>query len=230
MKRAGGFDVEQVFFVQKKNNSPLDPSFFSFDASPVLSFLPFSYFCFMIKYVSALLFLAAQVFLSAQTPTLYKTESGSVAFTSDAPLELIEAASDRLRGVIDLEKKQFAFSVAMKSFEGFNSPLQQEHFNENYLETATFPTATFTGKIIDAIDVQNPGTYPVRTKGKLTVHGVTRERIIKGILTIGKDKVSVQADFSVLLQEHDIEIPKIVQQKIAEKINLSLTAELLPDA
>ena len=162
------------------------------------------------------------------TSTIFKTENGRISFTSEAPLELIQAESESLRGVLDLEKKQFAFSVSMKSFSGFNSPLQQEHFNENYLETNAFPKAVFTGRIIDNIDTSSPGTYQVRTKGKLTVHGVTQERIIKGSLVISEQKITISSNFSVLLKEHNISIPKIVYQKIAEQINISLTAELLP--
>ena len=162
------------------------------------------------------------------TSTIFKTENGRISFTSEAPLELIQAESESLRGVLDLEKKQFAFSVNMKSFSGFNSPLQQEHFNENYLETNAFPKAVFTGRIIDNIDMSSPGTYQVRTKGKLTVHGISQERIIKGSLVISEQKITISSNFSVLLKEHNISIPKIVYQKIAEQINISLTAELLP--
>ena len=54
--------------------------------------------------------------------------------------------------MIETEKKQFAFSVKVKSFKGFNSGFQKEHFNENYLESEKFPDATFTGKIIEDVD------------------------------------------------------------------------------
>ncbi|HMQ63788.1 MAG TPA: hypothetical protein PKE06_24100, partial [Flavilitoribacter sp.] len=60
------------------------------------------------------------------------TETGKISFKSDAPLELIEAASNELKGVIDPGRNGFAFSVNIQSFQGFNSPLQREHFNENY--------------------------------------------------------------------------------------------------
>ena len=62
---------------------------------------------------------------------VYLTYSGEVKFKSDAPLELITAASNQLRGAIDTEKRTFAFSIEMNTFEGFNSPLQREHFKLN---------------------------------------------------------------------------------------------------
>jgi polyisoprenoid-binding protein YceI len=110
---------------------------------------------------------------------VYSVSNGSIAFRSDAVLELIKANSNELKGVVDISKKQFAFKIKVSSFNGFNSPLQKEHFNENYLETDKFPFASFEGKIIEDIDLSIDGTYNIRAKGNLTVHGITQERIIK---------------------------------------------------
>ncbi|PHN07950.1 YceI family protein [Flavilitoribacter nigricans] len=153
---------------------------------------------------------------------------GMIHFKSDAPLELIEARSEHLSGVLQPESDGFAFSVDIRSFQGFNSPLQREHFNENYLESRRFPRATFTGKIIEDIDFSEPGSYEVRAKGQLEVHGVRQERIIKGRLDIGKDGIRISAAFSVLLEDHQISIPQIVYQKIAEEILVDLNINLRP--
>ena len=114
----------------------------------------------------------------------------------------------------------------MRSFEGFNGPLQKEHFNENYLESLKYPKATFAGKIIEKIDFQKDGTYPVRAKGKLSVHGVEQERIIKSSLEIKGDRLVVRSTFTVPLSDHAISIPKIVHQKIAEEIEVTVEATL----
>jgi hypothetical protein len=53
----------------------------------------------------------------------------------------------------------------MRSFQGFNSPLQKEHFNENYVESDKFPEASFKGKIIEDQDLTVDGTYELRAKG-----------------------------------------------------------------
>lgn len=156
---------------------------------------------------------------------IFITEKGSIYFKSDAPLELIEATSDGLKGVIDSEKNAFAFTIPMNTFEGFNSPLQREHFNENYLETSKYPTATFQGKIIEKIDYTTDGEYHVRAKGVLQIHGISQERIIKSQIIIKNNTFRVKADFTVLLEEHNITIPKIVHQKIAEEIEVSVNAD-----
>lgn len=156
----------------------------------------------------------------------FRCENGKVAFKSDAPLEVIKAKSAKLRGVIDTAKQSFAWTVDIKTFEGFNSPLQREHFNENYMESKKFPKASFVGKIVEDIDFQKNGTYSVRAKGKLNIHGIEQERIIKSQLEVDGNKVRVQASFNVPLADHNITIPKIVYQKIAEEIAVTVDAEL----
>ena len=115
--------------------------------------------------------------LTAQT-VLWQLRDGAVSFLSDAPLEVIGARSGELRGLIDPKQRTFAFAVTVASFEGFNSPLQREHFNENYLESKRYPQITFKGRIIERVDLTTAGTYTIRAKGMLNVHGVERERII----------------------------------------------------
>ncbi|MBX2890791.1 MAG: YceI family protein [Saprospiraceae bacterium] len=157
---------------------------------------------------------------------VFRCENGKVAFKSDAPLESITAKSNKLRGIIDTAKQTFAWTVEIKTFEGFNSPLQREHFNENYMESRKYQKASFAGKIIEQIDFQKNGTYTVRAKGNLNIHGVEQERIIKSQLELSGNKLRVQSTFTVPLADHDITIPKVVYQKIAEEITVTVDAEL----
>lgn len=156
----------------------------------------------------------------------YRAEEGTIHFKSDAPLELIEASSDKMRGLINPKDNSFAFVVKINSFQGFNSPLQREHFNENYLESQRYPEASFSGRIIESVDFTQPGKYTIRAKGKLSIHGVEQERIIKSEVVANGDKLEVASSFSVFLEEHNITIPKIVYQKIAEEIQVEIKATL----
>jgi YceI-like domain len=157
----------------------------------------------------------------------YKVKTGNISFRSDAPLELIKAQSTELKGLLVPAKKQFAFIVNIKSFKGFNSPLQQEHFNENYLESNKYATASFEGKIIEDIDFTKDGVYAVRAKGNLTIHGVVQERIIKSELSIKNNNVSIKSNFTVLLNDHNIPIPKVVNEKLASEIKVDIKADLI---
>jgi YceI-like domain len=172
-------------------------------------------------------FLLLLSFITNAPQTDFKVSTGSISFRSDAPLELIKAQSSELKGLFFPEKKQFAFIVNIKSFKGFNSPLQQEHFNENYLESNKFATASFEGKIIEDIDFTKDGVYTVRTKGNLTVHGVVQERIIKSEITIKNPGIRIKSNFTVLLADHNIPIPKVVNEKLASEIKVEVKADLV---
>lgn len=161
---------------------------------------------------------------------IYEVQSGEVRFSSEAPKELISATSRKLQGVLDGEKMVFAFKVTIASFIGFNSPLQRDHFNENYMETRNFPDAVFKGKIIEAVDLSKEGSYLVRAKGKLSVHGIEQERIIKVQVVVKNEKCQVSASFPILLNDHNIKIPRIVDDKLSPEINVSVKATLQPQS
>lgn len=160
-------------------------------------------------------------------PLLYAVSTGNITFRSDAPLELIKASSNGLKGIFNAEKKQFAFTLNVNTFKGFNSPLQQEHFNENYLESNKYPRASFDGKIIEDVDLKKNGVYNIRAKGNLTVHGITQERIIKCELSIKNNVVSLKSNFTVLLGDHNITIPKVVHEKLASEIKVEVKADMI---
>ena len=171
--------------------------------------------------ISVIAILLLQGNTRGQEP-VWLAEKGTITFSSDAPLEIIKAKSTKLRGAINTVSNSFAFTVDINSFEGFNSEIQQVHFLENYLEAKHYPQATFTGKLIEDIPFDTPGTYSVRAKGILTIHGIPKERIIRGTLIVNGNGGSLQTSFSVPLSDHGIAIPRIVQQKIAEQIEVQV--------
>jgi len=169
------------------------------------------------------LFICCSAFVQ---PLIYTSNNGLVSFRSEAPFELINASSKELKGALDLSKNNFAFRIRIRSFEGFNSPLQKEHFNENYMESEKFPEAVFNGKIIETIDYSKKGKYSIRAKGKLIIHGVEQERIIKSDLEVTEKGIRIISQFSVLLSDHAIPIPRVVKEKLANEINVSINTEL----
>jgi len=153
------------------------------------------------------------------------SEHGLVFFESEAPLENIKAQSNKMRGIIRPATKEFACTVDINTFEGFNSEVQQTHFLENYLEWKKYPQATFTGKFIEDIPFDTPGTYSVRAKGDLSVHGASKERIIRGTLVVKKNGMHIESEFSIPVSDHGITIPKIVQQKISDDIQVKVNMD-----
>jgi YceI-like domain len=159
---------------------------------------------------------------------IFLATDGEITFRSDAQQELIKASSHDLRGALDVASKTFTFKVRVSTFSGFNSNLQQTHFNENYLQSERFPEATFKGKIIEEVDWNVPAKLTVRAKGILSIHGVDQERIIKGVIIITPDnKVKIESFFSILLSDHNIPIPRIVKEKLSEEISVAIRATLV---
>jgi polyisoprenoid-binding protein YceI len=173
-----------------------------------------------------LLIFATFLGVSSGAQKVYEVKNSKITFNSEAPKELISAETVELKGLVDLNKKAFAFRVGITSFMGFNSPLQREHFNENYMESNIFPEATFTGKIIEDVDLSKDGIYGVRAKGKLKIHGVEKERIIKSLVTVKNGNIEIRSSFTVMLSDHNIRIPRVVSEKLAPEINVTVTADL----
>lgn len=181
----------------------------------------------MMKYY-ACLFL---IFLTLLSQSLlaqkkFAIDKGEINFVSNAELEVIKASSKKIKGILDVSTYQFAFSVPIKTFDGFNSDLQKVHFNENYMESHKFPMATFSGKIIEQIDFTVDGSYDVRAKGDLNVHGQKMTRIIKVKLTVKNGVLGISSQFKVPLDDHNITIPKIVNQKIATEIDVTFKGNM----
>jgi polyisoprenoid-binding protein YceI len=158
---------------------------------------------------------------------IYTIKKNLISFHSNTKTELIKASSTQLKGAIDAGKRTFAFTVIVKTFDGFNSPLQKEHFDENYLESDRYPTASFSGHIIEEDDFTKDGTYNIRAKGKFIIHGVEQERILQGDLVVKNGIIKLNCIFTVLLAEHDIKIPRIVHEKLASEIKVVVSAEFI---
>lgn len=166
--------------------------------------------------------------LTAEGQEKMGIEKGSIRFTSNAQLELIKASSEKVQGLLDPATNQFAFTIEIKTFQGFNGQLQREHFNEKYMESEKFPRARFSGKIIEAIDYNTDGTHEVRAKGDLEIHGIKQTRIIRSKLTVRNGTVEIESRFLVPLADHNITIPNIVSQKIATEIEVDFRAVMKP--
>jgi hypothetical protein len=177
-----------------------------------------------------LLLVLSEVFFAPGKQTddnnVFSGKEGTIHFISQAPLEAIEAKSAHLAGAINAQTREVYFAVRLVTFNGFNSALQQEHFNENYMESDLFPMATFKGKLLDEVDFGKSGINEVRVKGNLTIHGVTQEKIVSGKIILKGNTMQVEAGFPVALADYNISIPKIVEMKIAKEVKVNLKIEL----
>ena len=155
------------------------------------------------------------------------TRSGEIKFDASMPnLVEIVGKSNTVSAILDQATGNFATSAIIKSFR-FKSPLMEEHFNENYLESSKFPNSTFKGKIagFDAKKLSATKTaYDI--EGDLTLHGVTKKIKTKIYLSLDGAKVVATGNFSVHAQDYKIEIPSLVKEKFAEQIKVSFDFDL----
>ena len=160
--------------------------------------------------------------ISLNAQTRYYIEAGEINFESEAPLELIEATTSSMVGVLDLDRKAFAISIPISSFRGFNSALQREHFNENYMESEKYPKGIFRGVITDELDLRKNGYHTVTAQGKLNLHGIEKTRDITCDVVIENGTIQVNSTFDIQLVDHNIKIPTIVRQKLSETISVNI--------
>src|SRR5215213_5253622 len=159
----------------------------------------------------------------------YFTKTGKINFFSKAQLEDIEAKNKTVTAVLDSKTGGVQFSVQMKSFE-FQKQLMQQHFNENYVESDKYPKGEFKGSITNNSDINysKDGTYSAKVKGKLTIHGVTKDVETTGTVKVDGGKLDISSAFNVLLSDYNIKIPAVVKDKVSNSIKISVDCRLEP--
>ncbi len=170
------------------------------------------------------------VFISAGAQNRYFTKDAKINFNSSTPIEDIIAESNQATTFIDLDKNELVFSVLTTSFK-FRRALMEEHFNENYMESAKnkdFSKAKFSGKITSPIDWKSEKAVVVEVKGDLSMHGVTKPITIKANITPGKTKILANAEFKVTPEDFSINIPSAVRDKIAKEVTIKVDAIYAP--
>lgn len=157
------------------------------------------------------------------------TRDGHIRFYSHTPVEDIEANNHQVSSIVDFATGDMAFSMLMKGFE-FEKALMEEHFNEKYVESATYPKAIFEGKIQDlTLDPNTSGKQEVTVTGTMTIHGVSREVTATGTLeSNGSGEVRGQATFEISPEDYAIKIPGVVRDNIAKTLDITVKVVYKP--
>ncbi len=149
------------------------------------------------------------------------TRTGYISFYSKTPLEDIKAENRQVNAVVDLAKKNIAFAALIKGFL-FPKALMQDHFNENYMESDKFPRATFSGSYSGDVDPVKDGTYNIKVKGNLTLHGVTRAIEAPATMEVKAGKLTGKANLKINPTDYNIKIPALVKDKIAQQLDVAV--------
>ena len=159
--------------------------------------------------------------------SIYSTKKGEFSFYSKAPLEDIKAINTHAISVINTGNNELVVRIPVAQFQ-FRNKLMQQHFNENYMESEKYPHATFKGSINETIDFNKPGVYDVSATGILNIHGINNTRTFIGKMTVNDKGLLLVTNFDVILTDHKIAIPRLVFNKIAEKIAVSASINYSP--
>ena len=148
-----------------------------------------------------------------------------LVFFSAGLLEDIAAVNTASQAILNLEDGAFVLRIPITSFE-FPNQLMQEHFNENYLESEKFPIATFKGKLDRTFEMGKIANTTFEAQGELMIHGITQERTLVIDISDEKKGIKVKGKFDVALEDHDVEIPSLLFQKIAEIVAVDIEIHL----
>lgn len=151
------------------------------------------------------------------------TKNGKVTFEATVPsFEEVKAKNEGVTCVINTKTGEIASLILVKGFR-FKVALMEEHFNENYIESDEFPKAIFKGKIenFDLSKLTADGK-DFSIKGKLELHGKSKDISIKANIKKTNDGVSLISDFNLNTDDFGIEIPSIVSKKVSKKVGIQL--------
>lgn len=163
--------------------------------------------------------------LNAQSK--YETRTGKVTFQSKTAVEEFYSENNQVASILknDRDKKIIAFNVIMRSFK-FEKALMEEHFNEKYVHSEKYPTAKFIGEIKSTVDFTKPGVYKnIKIDGALTLHGATKSITIYADFEVKQNnEIKALSTFIINPEDYNIDIPKLVNEKVSKDILVTVDA------
>jgi polyisoprenoid-binding protein YceI len=159
----------------------------------------------------------------------FYTKTGKISFFSSTSMEDIDASNKSVTVLLDTKTGNLQFAVLMKGFE-FKKALMQEDFNKDYVESDKFPRGEFKGQVTNnsEINYTTNGNYTAKVKGKLTIHGETKDIETTGTINVADGKIILHSSFSVLVADYKISIPKLYRNNISNTIKVTADCTLGP--
>ncbi len=180
----------------------------------------------MLKNLFILILLFASVCVFGQGKFIAK--NAYISFYSSTPMEDILGESNESVTILDAEKGEVIFQAIMTTFH-FKRALMEEHFNENYMESAKFPKAKFKGTIEGFKKEMLKGPVSgIKITGVLSVHGVDKTITVPGTIGLEDGKLVGTSKFKVIPEDYGITIPSVVRDKIGKEMEITVKASYLP--
>jgi polyisoprenoid-binding protein YceI len=159
------------------------------------------------------------------------TQTGRIIFTSTTALTRFSAENNSVVSVLVPASGEIGFVVPMQGFV-FEKALMQQHFNQaEYLDTKTYPRATFKGRITNlaALDFTKDGTYPAIITGTLAIKGVEKTITQSGTLKVKGDTVVAESSFDLSIADFGLTFTNgKVAGKIAGAVQITVKIDYTP--
>jgi polyisoprenoid-binding protein YceI len=162
----------------------------------------------------------------------------TVTFMLEAPLEVINGLSNQLKGSISVQngKASGKLSVPVSSIKTGNETRDGHLQNDRWLDAAKNPEISFEFKDVALpAPLENGKPVKVQTKGKFTIHGVTREEPVEVTAIFLKesadtkirapgDLLRVRAKFRIPLEAYGIKRTEALILKVGEQADVAVDA------
>jgi polyisoprenoid-binding protein YceI len=168
-----------------------------------------------LKYVSIAGLLFSLNTLQAQKVNF---DHGEIEFYTESILSDIEAVSTSATVQLDVKTGNIDVVLNVKDFE-FEYELMQEHFNDKYLESDTYPQVIFKGKISQNISNITEETE-VDAFGELTIHGVTTEIKVQATVLKKDGFFIVKSKIPVVFKDYNVDEPSILTKSVAKDVEV----------
>lgn len=157
----------------------------------------------------------------------YMTKTGTVIFEASVPsFEEVKGENKTTSAVLESNTGKLAVLALVNGFR-FKVALMEEHFNENYAESAKYPKTTFSGNILNFDESKLSSEAKTFTiSGDLTFHGKTKKISSEAKILKSNGKISITGNFKVKPEDFNIEIPSVVSSKVAKTVDVRYSLSL----
>jgi len=189
---------------------------------------------FMMMFILHILFMLSIPAINIDTtdfndPELvYYSDSGYASFTSRVPLHTFTGESRHLTGLIDLQENQIDFYLDLGTLKTGIDRRDRDMYRT--LNVEQHPFAEFTGTLTGGFNLNENSSQDVTASGEFTVNGVSQNVEIAGKLYKENDRLILEAEWTLLLEDYDIDPPGILFYRVDDDQHIEIRAELEPHA
>jgi polyisoprenoid-binding protein YceI len=176
-----------------------------------------------------ILFFAFAALTSSVFAQKLTTTSATVSFDATTAKDALpKAENNTVIAAVDTKSGEVNFEAIVKNFTFPNARIQ-EHFNgTNWLNSESFPTFTFSGKIekLSSVNFKKAGSYTTTVKGALTIKGVTKPVSAPATILVKDGAVNASSEFSIVLSDYGISGAPIEGGKVSNTPKITVLADL----